>query len=100
MSKKTFSELMKVKDGNLGGVLGGLSNYLGWNATLLRFAFAAICLFIGGSISSLLITSYIILYFVMPDYNKSGLIKDTKKEVIPAEKINVNKNKHSDVKSL
>ena len=57
-------KLVRSRDKKIfGGVCGGLADWLGWNATLVRFLYVILSI-VSAAFPGLLV--YIILWFVMP----------------------------------
>ncbi len=70
--RKTRGKLQRTRDRWIAGVIGGVANYLGVNANLLRVIYIVICYFLlvsgsGGSLLLLLIALYIIGVVLMPE---------------------------------
>ena len=59
----TAKKLTLSRDRMIGGVCGGIAEYFGLDATLVRIAYALLTVFTSGFPGFLL---YIILWFVMP----------------------------------
>lgn len=59
----TAKKLTLSRDRMIGGVCGGLADYFGLDATLVRIAYALLTVFTTGFPGFML---YIILWFVMP----------------------------------
>lgn len=59
----TAKKLTLSRDRMIGGVCGGLADYFGLDATLVRIAYALLTVFTSGFPGFML---YIILWFVMP----------------------------------
>ncbi|UXP34080.1 PspC domain-containing protein [Reichenbachiella agarivorans] len=56
--------LKKSSDRVLGGVLGGIADYFGWDYTLVRLAYVILSFM---SIGFPGIIVYLVLWFIMPD---------------------------------
>lgn len=70
MLKKKFTKIMRPResDKKLGGVLAGIANFIGVDVTIARLIFMLGILFTG-DFGGVLFISYIIMCFVMPDYD-------------------------------
>ncbi|WP_245816882.1 MULTISPECIES: PspC domain-containing protein [Reichenbachiella] len=56
--------MKKSSDRVLGGVLGGVADYLGWDHTLVRLAYVLLSIM---SIGFPGVIVYLVLWFIMPD---------------------------------
>ncbi len=69
-------KLMRSKNRMLAGVCGGIAEYLGWDATMVRLAYAFLTVFT--AFCGVLV--YIILLFVMPEQRYRDGYEDRLKE--------------------
>jgi len=64
MTDPTDHPLMRVREGALiAGVCGGLAKWLGWDATLVRFAYVVVSI-LSAAFPGILV--YILLWILMP----------------------------------
>lgn len=64
MDNMSSARLVRSRDRILGGVCGGLANWLGWDTTIVRIAYVLISILSAAFPGTIV---YIILWFVMPE---------------------------------
>lgn len=60
----TSARLVRSRDRILGGVCGGLANWLGWDVTIVRIAYVLISILSAAFPGTIV---YIILWVIMPE---------------------------------
>ena len=64
MENMTSARLVRSRDRILGGVCGGLANWLGWDVTIVRIAYVLISILSAAFPGTIV---YIILWVIMPE---------------------------------
>ena len=64
MENMSSARLLRSRDRILGGVCGGLANWLGWDVTIVRIAYVLISILSAAFPGSIV---YIILWVIMPE---------------------------------
>jgi phage shock protein PspC (stress-responsive transcriptional regulator) len=64
MENMSSARLLRSRDRILGGVCGGLANWLGWDVTIVRIAYILISILSAAFPGTIV---YIILWVIMPE---------------------------------
>jgi len=64
MENMSSARLLRSRDRILGGVCGGLANWLGWDVTIVRIAYVLISILSAAFPGTIV---YIILWVIMPE---------------------------------
>jgi len=64
MENMSSARLVRSRDRILGGVCGGLANWLGWDVTIVRIAYVLISILSAAFPGTIV---YIILWIIMPE---------------------------------